>query len=419
MTYLQGDLLGLMVVMAAYLAAIGLVLATRLSKPLKAVLVLGILMRPLGALARLVALQELYRGSGDANVYFGKARSAATMVWDGRIPDLLGYYFAREGAWQGTRFVEFATTLVVSGIGDTKLGAFFAYAGFPLIGLLAFGVAFARAAPRGSVARYLFWILLFPSLVYWPSSIGKESIVLMGLGIAVMGFVGRNERINWPLLALGVFLVFAIRPEVAGVLVVSFILAQWLSFGGRWTARRAAQAVVIAGVGTVALVYFMRASGLEQLDLEYVTSYVEGSNARDVGGGSSIEPVEVGPLGIPVALMNILFRPFPWEAGNAMMLLAGAEIWLFWLIVLARRQNFLRALNDWRGDRLLRIAIPFILIYSIALGMMMSNLGIIARQRIFLFPFLFVLLEARPREVSSRSRSIPAESASGAARDAG
>jgi hypothetical protein len=401
MTYLEGGWLGLSVVIAAYVAAIAFVLATRLSTPFKSVLVLGILLRPIGALARLIVLQEVYRGSGDANVYFGKARSGATLIWEGYVSDFLAVFFASDAPWYGTRFMEFATTIVVSAIGETRPGVFMAFAALPLMGLLAFGVAFSRACPGGSLTRYLFWILLFPSLLYWPSSIGKESVIVLGLGLAVLGFVGKAGRIHWLPLIFGIFLVFAIRPEVAGVIVVSFILAQWLSFDGRWTVRRTMQAVVIAVGGIAALLFFLRASGLEQLDLAEVTDYVESSNARDVGGDSAIEPVEVGPLGVPMALVNILFRPFPWESGSATMFLSAAEIWLFWLIVLIRRHNFVRALRHWRGDRLLRTAIPFILIYSIALGMMMSNLGIIARQRIFLFPFLFVLLEARPREASA------------------
>ena len=53
-------------------------------------------------------------------------------------------------------------------------------------------------------------------------------------------------------------------------------------------------------------------------------------------------------------------------------------------------------LKNWRADRFLRFSIPFILTYSVLLGMLMVNLGIIARQRVFLFPFLFLLLHAAP-----------------------
>jgi hypothetical protein len=127
-----------------------------------------------------------------------------------------------------------------------------------------------------------------------------------------------------------------------------------------------------------------------------------------VGGGSEVEAATVGLAGIPIALVNILLRPFPWEARNLMMLITAIEIAAFWGIVWFRRRTLLHALRHWRHDRLLRVAIPFILLYAITLGMVMGNMGIIARQRIFLFPFLFLLLEAVPRPAA---RAVAARAA--------
>jgi hypothetical protein len=93
-----------------------------------------------------------------------------------------------------------------------------------------------------------------------------------------------------------------------------------------------------------------------------------------------------------------------------MMLFSAVEILGFWTIVWFRRDHFVNALRGWRSDRLLRLAIPFILMYAITLGMVVANLGIVARQRVFLFPFLFLLVEACPRRQSlpaSKGRWLP------------
>jgi hypothetical protein len=69
-------------------------------------------------------------------------------------------------------------------------------------------------------------------------------------------------------------------------------------------------------------------------------------------------------------------------------------------MVWIRRRQFVASLRTWREDPLTRLSIVFVLVYAVGLGMMLSNLGIIARQRVFLFPFLLVLLQdgraARP-----------------------
>ena len=64
----------------------------------------------------------------------------------------------------------------------------------------------------------------------------------------------------------------------------------------------------------------------------------------------------------------------------------------------------MRALRNWRSHPVLRVGLPFIVLYSISLGMLVVNLGIIARQRVFLFPFLFYFLEAVP--AVSRKRAL-------------
>ena len=63
--------------------------------------------------------------------------------------------------------------------------------------------------------------------------------------------------------------------------------------------------------------------------------------------------VTFGPSGIPIALVNILTRPWPWEARNAMALLSSLEILGLWAIVFYRRKNFFHALKTWRSNPLL------------------------------------------------------------------
>jgi hypothetical protein len=108
-----------------------------------------------------------------------------------------------------------------------------------------------------------------------------------------------------------------------------------------------------------------------------------------------------------MAMINVLTRPWPWEARNATSLLAALELLMFWGILWYRRKNLKRALANWRSDPLLRIAVPFIVIYSVSLGLLVVNLGIIARQRVFLFPFLFLFIEAMPAIARKRAARRP------------
>jgi hypothetical protein len=145
--------------------------------------------------------------------------------------------------------------------------------------------------------------------------------------------------------------------------------------------------------------------GITSFDVDGITNFIEDDPARRLGGGSGIEAVSVGIGGMVVAPVNVLFRPFPWEARSGLVLLSSLELAAFWGLVLYRRRQFWASLRAWRQEPLLRLSLVFVVLYAVALGMMLSNLGIIARQRIFLFPFLFVLLQGVP---SSRPSAVGA-----------
>jgi len=254
-------------------------------------------------------------------------------------------------------------------------------------------------------------VAFFPALLYWPSSVGKESLILMGLGVAVAGFIGRQGRINWLLLAIGMFFVFAIRPQVAAVLGMSMVVAQWIALGERWSFGRVVQGMVIVSVGLAGVAYSLSVAGVETLDSGGLQEYMEDDAARRVGGGSSIEAVPLAVAGIPLALVNILARPFLWEADSALIMLAALEVAFVWFLILRRRKNVIGALRRITSDRFIALAIIFIAVYAVAIGLLVTNLGIIARQRILLWPFIFMLIEVagRPAEAAVTAPSPGAE----------
>jgi hypothetical protein len=63
------------------------------------------------------------------------------------------------------------------------------WAGSIVFAWLAFGGrllmwrALRRAVPEADDKRYLLLLLFFPSLLYWPASIGKEALMMLALGV--------------------------------------------------------------------------------------------------------------------------------------------------------------------------------------------------------------------------------------------
>jgi hypothetical protein len=395
--------MGTAAALSAVFVLVAFVLASGLRPGMKGSVVTGLLMRVVGSGVMLVIIMSVYGGIADAMRYFRDGAAYAGRMMQGDFAMFTDPGGWAGGEWWGTQFVVFTTSFVSLVLGPSLLGSFLVYALLGFLGLCGFTVAFAQAYPHVPPERYLLWLALFPSLWVWPSVIGKEALILLGLGVVVYAYV-RTRGISWMLLGAGLLLIFAVRPQVAAVVGFSVVLGQWLSRDQRWTAVRVLQTlgILVAGLGII--YYGLGILGVSELGVAGVEEYLQSeAGAMDVGN-SAVDATGVGVASIPLALVNVLFRPFPWEAANAMALASSLELWALWTVVLLRRRRVLAALRAWRSSRLLAMGIPFVLIYASIFGMLVVNMGIIARQRIFIFPFLLVLLEAVPAGAAARGR---------------
>lgn len=387
--------LGLVFVLSAF------ILASGLRPGLKGMAVAGLCMRVVGAGVMLAIILGVYGGTADAMRYFREGSAYAEQMLNGDFGIFVDARSWAAGRWWGTQFVRFTTAFVAMLLGPSLFGSFVVYALLGFAGLCGFTMAFHRAYPHVPPERYLRWLVFFPSLWVWPSVIGKEALILLGMGMVVFAYV-RSGRIAWASLGAGLLLIFAVRPQVAAVVGFSVVMAQWLSRDQRWTPVRVLQTLALVAVGMGVIYYGLGMLGVSEVGVAGVGEYLQSEASAMDEGNSTVEATGVGWASVPLALVNVLFRPFPWEAANAMALASSLELWALWAIVLLYRRRVLRALRGWRSSRLLALGIPFVLIYAAIFGMLVVNMGIIARQRIFIFPFILALLEAAPAVAAGR-----------------
>jgi hypothetical protein len=114
----------------------------------------------------------------------------------------------------------------------------------------AFIVRAAAAAMPGLSAKESAWLcVVFPSIVYWPSSMGKEKLVLFGLGIGTYGIAVLLALREWmsSLILITIDLEFTalLRPPMAGIWIAAAATCDLprnnLLNAGRQAGRRARQ----------------------------------------------------------------------------------------------------------------------------------------------------------------------------------
>ena len=278
----------------------------------------------LGALVRYFIAYIVYAGVADAQRYNLYA-AVQYKVWRS------GTFTWEWGGKQGTQWMEIITTALYTVIGPSPLAAFFVFASFAFWGQYFLFRAFRIALPEGNMKRYALLVLVLPSLLFWPSSIGKEAWLRFFVGVTALGaarFFGRQSG-AFLLLIAGAAGTALLRPHLSVLLFGALFVAQLF----RPTANRSAGLLSkVAGVvvlGASALVLTTQSAsflGIDDLSLQAVSDSVEKASEQASQGGSAFEATPISsPLDIPQAVVTVLFRPFPWEAHNAQMLIQSLE----------------------------------------------------------------------------------------------
>lgn len=359
-------------------------------------LLLAVALRVVGSTARYEVLFRFYGGVGDAQLYFYEGREIASQLLERPALLFSPLFWAAQSSWWGTPFLKKVSGLLLIFTGPSMRAGFLVFSLLSFLGLFAIARAFRNTQPGPQAVAYAAWLWLWPSLWFWPSSIGKEAVLVLAIGLTVLGYCRRGGGIGWPLFLAGLGLSFCIRPHVAMVLALATVAAHWLGSWGRFSIRRIGEAALAVALCAAAFTGMRAQFGLENADFEGMKEFVEFRAGQTLQGGSEIGGVPLGAAGIPMAFVNVWMRPFPWEAHNATSAFAALEILAFWLLVWQRRTAVGFAIRNWRRHRLLRFGLPFLFLYTLMIGIAFGNLGIIARQRAPIFPFMLMMLAAAP-----------------------
>jgi hypothetical protein len=126
-------------------------------------------------------------------------------------------------------------------------------------------------------------------------------------------------------------------------------------------------------------------------------SALQSDTERTATGASRFDPPELrGPRDFPRVAASVLFRPHPLEAHNAAALATAVEGAAVLALSLVRVRWIAAALASAPRRPYVGFALASTGIL-VAMLARMSNLGLLARQRVPVMPFYLVLLSIPPR----------------------
>ena len=357
---------------------------------LSGLLMAALLLRMGGSLARYFVAYGAYGGVADASTY--------THVADTHYKAFRQLHLFTPDTSVFHGLVPWLDTVVYALFGPTEMGAFLVFAWFNFIGTYLFYRAFRIGYPGGDGRRYALLLFFLPSLLYWPSSLGKEAWMVLAIGLASYGvaraLAGRRGGYVSLLAGLGGMLL--VRPHLALI----FLPAAFFAF----VFRRAkpghrtnlmARVVGVAVLVVCSFVVIAKAQsyfGIKSLDVQTVNQQLQTTRTQtDLGNSAFHAPNPQSPIGFPEAVVTVLFRPFPFEAHSLTVLVASAEGLLLLGLTFGSRRRLARIPKQLRRSPYLLFAVVYSLLFIFAFSNF-SNFGILARERTQMLPLLLVIL---------------------------
>ncbi|MFV0258380.1 MAG: hypothetical protein ACK5PP_08045 [Acidimicrobiales bacterium] len=397
------------VLIAPALLTVGLLALRRLlarhepDRWIRAAISLGLVTKLTASFARFYA-NEYLLGPGDA---FGYHLHGAAVAAELRrfviggpayrlaLPDLFG-----------TEFIRLLTAGLYTVMGPSRTGGFVVFAFLSFWGLYLFYRAFSIALPGGDRRRYVVLVFFLPSMLFWPSSLGKEAWMITMIGLASYGLarILTGRPLGYAAVTAGVAGMVMVRPHVAGIFAVAAAVALGLrrSTGRRGLARRIVGlvfVVVMAGLVMRQLqLFFGLDSGLDAGDVLALTT------SRSTQGGSRFDAADAVSIAtLPWAAVTVLFRPFLFEAGSVTMLISAIEGSLLLIVFGLGAARLVRLPSMVFRHPYVGYAAAYTLVFVVAFSAI-GNFGILVRQRTQLYPLALVAVTA-PLDGLRRSRN--------------
>ncbi len=232
-------------------------------------------------------------------------------------------------------------------------------------------------------------ILFFPNMHFWTASLGKGAPIFLGL--MLFAYAIKNLKSRLVPLILGSLLIYYIRPHVFMFVAVGTVLGymsgkEKISFGKKLF-------VYIALIGGLVLVQdtILGVVGLESSD-ELVEGFEDFSAHRSESLSSSAgSGVDMNSYPLPLKLFTFWFRPLFFDAPGILGLITSVENLMYLLLfVKILKKDFITFIKN--STVVVKMSLVVFFLSSFAMTFIMSNLGIIMRQKSMVMYFAFFVI---------------------------
>jgi hypothetical protein len=230
--------------------------------------------------------------------------------------------------------------------------------------------------------------LFLPNMHFWTASLGKGAPIFMGL--MMFAYAINNPKSRLITLILGSVVIYFIRPHVFLFVAVGSVL-------GYMTGREKISfwkktLIYIGMIGGLIIVQdqILGIAGLDGSE-DLVSDFENFADDRAGGLSDSGSGIDIANYPLPLKLFTFWFRPLFFDAPGILGLIVSVEN-LIYLLLFGKilKKDFIFFLK--KSSISVKMSLVVFLLSSYALTFVMSNLGIIMRQKSMVMYFLFFVI---------------------------
>lgn len=231
-------------------------------------------------------------------------------------------------------------------------------------------------------------ILFLPNMHFWTASLGKGSLIFLGL--MLFGYAVSKPKERLVSLLIGSLLVFYIRPHIFLILAIGSLLGFMTGIGKvSWKHKSIIFGACILGL------YLLQNSILSVVNLEHsnnlISDFLKFTSSRADALSESGSGLNMAGYSLPEKIFSFWFRPLFFDAPGILGVIVSVENLIYILLFLKIvKLDFFKFIK--LAPMNVKMSLALFLITSFAMTFVMSNLGIIIRQKSMIMYFIFFVI---------------------------
>lgn len=309
--------------------------------------------------------------------------------------DAARYWFVNEDlshrSWlaffkPGTSVIQFFTFPLVKYLHLPFWSGFLIFSVIGLIGIyLLMKILFKISGENRLIQLVSAILLLLPNLHFWTSLIGKEPVIF--LLVTLFAQEVYHQRYRSKLLVFSLFVVALIRPHVAFIILVGYVVSLMVTQKITLKLKLILGAVLFSSSAVFAWILVNLQDfrgGIPRVIRKYE------AHIRHFKKTDAYVPLDEYPL--PYKIFTFYFRPLPFEKSGLYYNIISIENLILLILFVVTTFFSIKYFSALKKEMLFVLPMLLLLLFAVMYVYAYANYGIIMRTRIMVAPFIFMVV---------------------------